>query len=281
MTAIHPRRWRDWRAILGALVILTPAACATTRQAAPERVARVLVYNMHAGKDATGVDNLQRIATLVDSVDADIVLLQEVDRNTTRSGRVDQPATLARLTGRHVAFGKSLDYQGGEYGIAILSRWPITSDTTLPLPIDPPQPRSGGSYEPRAALRVTIAAPGGPLAVVNTHLDASGDDRWRRQEIRTVIAIVDSLRSRGVPTLAGGDINSTPESEVQATARGAGLRDAWSACGSGAGLTYPADSAVKRIDYLYLTGSATCSGAAVITSQASDHRPVLFIVRNW
>src|SRR5688500_13246577 len=150
-----------------------------------------------------------------------------------------------------------------------------------PLPLDPPQPRSGGSYDPRAALRVPLAAPGGPLAVVNTHLDASGDDRWRRQEIRTVIAIVDSLRSRGVPTLAGGDINSTPESEVQATARGAGLRDAWSAWGAGGGLTYRAGSAVKRNDYLYLTGSATCSHAAVVTSQASDHRPVLFVVRNW
>src|SRR5688500_13246576 len=223
MIAIRPRRWRNWRAILGALAILTPAACATTRQASPERVARVLVYNMHAGKDAAGVDNLQRIATLVDSVDADIVLLQEVDRNTTRSGRVDQPATLARLTGRHVAFGKSLDYQGGEYGIAILSRWPITSDTTLPLPIDPPQPRSGGSYEPRAALRVTIAAPGGPLAVVNTHLDASGDDRWRRQEIRTVIAIVDSLRSRGAPTLSGGGPHS-PAAEDPTRARSPSTR---------------------------------------------------------
>jgi endonuclease/exonuclease/phosphatase family metal-dependent hydrolase len=261
--------------------VIVSGACATAGRAAAERSARVLVYNMHAGKDASGIDNLQRIATLVDSLDADIVLLQEVDRNTTRSGKVDQPATLARLTGYHVAFGKSLDYQGGEYGIAILSRWPITFDTTVPLPIDPPQPRSGGSYEPRAALRATIAAPSGPLAVVNTHLDASGDDRWRRQEIRRVIAIVDSLRTRGIPTLAGGDINSTPESEVQATARGAGLRDAWLICGTGDGLTYPAASAVKRIDYLYLTGSATCTGAVVVESQASDHRPVLFTVRNW
>lgn len=261
--------------------LLATAACATARNAAADRSARVLVYNMHAGKDAAGVDNLARVAALIDSVDADIVLLQEVDRNTQRSGRVDQPATLARLTGYHAAFGKSLDYQGGQYGIAVLSRWPITSDTVIPLPIEPPQPRSGGSYEPRAALRVIIAGPGGPLAVVNTHLDASGDDRWRRQEIRTVLAIVDSLRGRGIPTFAGGDLNSTPDTDVQLTVRGAGLRDAWTACGSGDGLTYPADSAVKRIDYLYLTGTATCSSAVVIGSDASDHRPVLFVVRGW
>ena len=96
-----------------------------------------------------------------------------------------------------------------------------------------------------------------------------------------VIAIVDSLRRRGVPTVAGGDINSTPDSEVQGMARAAGLRDAWPTCGSGEGLTYPADSGAKRIDYLYLTGSATCSSAVVVVSQASDHRPVLFVIRGW
>jgi endonuclease/exonuclease/phosphatase family metal-dependent hydrolase len=236
---------------------------------------------MHAGKDAKGVDNLARIAALVDSLRADIVLLQEVDRNTQRSGGVDQPAVLSKLTGHHAAFGKSLDYQGGDYGIAILSRWPISAETTFHLPVTPPQERSGGSYEPRAALRVIIASPAGPLAVVNTHLDSSGDDKWRRQEIRTVLAIVDTLRQRGIPTLAGGDFNSTPESSTQETVRASGLRDAWVLCGQGDGLTYPADSSVKRIDYLFLSGAATCRGATVVKTDASDHRPVFLVVRGW
>ena len=267
---------------LGALgVAALVAACSTARVSSGDKTARVLVYNMHAGKDAKGVDNLERIAALVDSLDADIVLLQEVDRNTTRSGRVDQPATLARLTGLHAAFGNSLDFQGGEYGIAILSRWPIASDTTIRLPVVPPQARSGGSYEPRAALRVIINAPGGPLAVVNTHLDPTGDDHWRRQEIRTVLAIAASLRRGGTPTLVGGDLNSTPESATQDTVRAAGLRDSWTTCGRGDGLTYPADSSTKRIDYLYLSGSATCTDAVVVRTEASDHRPLFVIVRNW
>ena len=71
---------------LGAATLATFAACSTARVGSGERTARVLVYNMHAGKDAKGVDNLQRIAALVDSLRADIVLLQEVDRNTQRSG---------------------------------------------------------------------------------------------------------------------------------------------------------------------------------------------------
>lgn len=240
---------------------------------------RVLVYNIHAGKDASGADNLARVAALVDSVRADIALLQEVDRATRRSGGVDQPAVLARLTGYSAAFGKSLDYQGGEYGIAILSRWPITSDTVVPLPVTPPQERSGGSYEPRAALLATIAMPGAPLVVLNTHLDPTANDHWRRQEVRAVLALVDSSRARGARVIAGGDFNSTPESAVQDTVRAAGLRDAWTLCGRGPGHTFPADSSVKRIDYLFLAGAATCDSAVVVRSDASDHRPLLVRVR--
>jgi endonuclease/exonuclease/phosphatase family metal-dependent hydrolase len=262
----------------GALLAL---ACSSAGGRSGERIARVMIYNIHAGKDAKGVDNLARVAKLVDSVRADVVLLQEVDRNTARSGNVDQPAELARLTGYHVVFGKSLDYQGGDYGIAIMSRWRITSDTAIHLPVDPPQERSGGSYEPRIAVRAIIDAPGAPIAFVNTHLDPSGDDRWRKQEIRTVLDIVDALRKRGIATFAGGDFNSTPESSTQTTVRAAGLRDSWTMCGQGDSLTYPADTPAKRIDYLFLTGSASCTGASVVATEASDHRPLLVIVRGW
>jgi len=266
------------------LLLLALAGCAgaTPRSGGGGgRAVRVLVYNVHAGKDAAGVDNLARVAALVRSVDADVVLLQEVDRGTERSRRVDQPAELARLTGYSAAFGRTLDYQGGQYGIALLSRWPIVRDTLVHLPVEPPQARAGGSYEPRGALIVTVARPGGaPLAFVNTHLDASRDDVWRRQEVRTVLALADSLRAAGAPTLVGGDFNSTPESAVQQAARAGGLRDAWAECGRrGDGLTYPADSAVKRIDYLYLTGGATCDEARVLASDASDHRALLVYVK--
>ena len=238
---------------------------------------RVLVYNIHAGKDAGGIDNLQRVADVIREARADVVLLQEVDRNTRRSGNVDQVSELTRMTGMHAAFGKSLGFQGGDYGIAILSRWPIDSSRTVPLPIDPPQLRSGVSYEPRVALRAWIAMRGKPLHVVNTHMDASGDDRYRRQEIVTVLAHADSS---SIPTLLGGDLNSTPESVVQESVRGRGWRDAWTTCGDrSSGFTYPADSGTKRIDYLYLRGGTTCSRAVVWPSRASDHRALLVELR--
>ncbi len=236
---------------------------------------RVLVYNMHAGKDAPGVDNLIRLSELFRSTNADIVLLQEVDKGTKRSGNVDQPALLSQLSGLHAAFGSALDYDGGKYGVAILSRWPIVSDTLFHLPVDPPQERSGGSHEPRGALRAIVQSPFGRMAVINTHLDAAGVDRWRRQEADSVVSLVAQTQRTESLVIAGGDFNSTPESAVQVAVRKAGLRDSWMECNGGQGFTFPDDNPVKRIDYLFLTGGIHCTSVEVINTRVSDHRPVL------
>jgi endonuclease/exonuclease/phosphatase family metal-dependent hydrolase len=252
--------------------------CASSRPAATDGAARrvrVMIYNIHAGKDAGGVDNLAGVAALVRETSADLVLLQEVDQGTRRSGNVDQPAVLAERTGFRVAFGSALDYDGGEYGVAILSRWPITSDTLFHLPVDPPQERAGGSHEPRGALRAEIASPYGRLTVFTTHIDASREDVWRLQEGRVVASLVAAALRTNRLTLLGGDFNSTPESAVQQELRATGLRDAFAECGRGEGLTYPADSAVKRIDFLFLPGGMRCTSAEVIASRVSDHRPVI------
>ena len=260
--------------LLAATASLLGCATTGTPSAVGDRV-RVLVYNIHAGKDAAGVDNLSGVAELVRRTDADLVLLQEVDRGTRRSGRTDQPAVLAERTGFHVAFGSALDYDEGKYGVAVLSRWPILADTLIHLPVTPLQTRAGGSHEPRGALRVVIASPMGRLAVLNTHLDATGDDRWRRQEADSIVSLTSRIRRTERVVLVGGDFNSTPESAVQQSVRAGGLRDGWAECAVGDGDTYPAHAPVKRIDYLYLTGDARCTSARVIESTVSDHRPLL------
>ena len=180
------------RTLLAAALVLSSLSCAASRSGSSGNIAdaRVLVYNIHAGKTVHGVASIEQIAQVVQSTNADIVMLQEVDKGTKRSGNVDQPAELARLTGFHVAFGSALDYDGGKYGVAVLSRWPIISDTLFHLPVEPPQTRAGGSMEPRGALRVMIRSPRGTLAVINTHLDASGDDRWRKQEADSIMSVL-------------------------------------------------------------------------------------------
>src|SRR5687767_5120548 len=188
-TPVPRSRFNDLLAVVLLAMIAACTSASVSRDVGSARRVRVLVYNIHVGKDAAGVDNLAGVAALIRDTRADLVLLQEVDQGTRRSGNVDQPAVLAERTGFHVAFGSALDYDGGEYGVAILSRWPITFDTLIHLPVDPPQARAGGSHEPRGALRAEIAVPFGVLTVLNTHIDASSTDHYRLQEARTVAAL--------------------------------------------------------------------------------------------
>lgn len=256
------------------------ASCAGVGQGAREgRQLTVLVYNIHAGKDAGGRDNLARVAELVRGTGADLVLLQEVDRNTRRSGPADQPAALARLTGYSVAFGRTISFQGGDYGIALLSRWPIVRDTLIPLAVTAPTGATIAGREQRGVLVAEVAAPGGALTILNTHLDASRDDVWRVQEIEGVLRVAGTIPGSGPPVLLGGDLNARPESPVHSRLRAAGFRDAWTGCGTGDAMTFPAGAPDRRIDYLYLTAQARCVEARVLPGDASDHRPLLVRLR--
>lgn len=263
------------------LCVLGIPACSAFRSPGMGDQVRVLVYNIHAGKDAKGIDNLARVAEIIRTTRADIALLQEVDRGTTRSGKVDQPQVLSSLTGFNAAFGKTLDYQGGDYGIAVLSRWPISSDTIFSLPVNPPQERAGGSHEPRGVLQavIQVRGAGSPLVVLNTHIDASREDFYRRQEMATLLQLATrSMGKRDRATLVGGDLNAEPGSMVIEMLRASPLRDAWAECGQGSGLSYPADRPVKRIDYLLLPVYWKCVSGRVLETDASDHRPVLFVI---
>lgn len=232
----------------------------------------IVSYNIHAGKDAGGEPNLERVAALLDSLGADVALLQEVDRGTRRSGGVDQLVELERLTGMEAVFAKSLDYDGGDYGIALLSRFPLLRHEVVPLTVDRPEERAGGRYEPRVGLYAIVQTPIGDLPVVNTHLGA-GAPVYRRQEMLALLATVHRLAGRDGPLIVGGDLNARPDA-VEIAAATLVLDDAWTACGDGAGETFPAASPDRRIDYLLLR-ELRCTRARVHASIASDHRPLV------
>jgi endonuclease/exonuclease/phosphatase family metal-dependent hydrolase len=262
---------------LHAIGCIRPVRVAETPDA-PTRSLRVLVFNIHAGKDANRQPNLDEAARLVRERDVDVALIQEVDRGTKRSGGVDQVAYLAEKSGHAAIMGRSLDYDGGEYGVAALSRDGFVSRHTHPLAVTPPQERAGGAHEPRVALVAVARTRLGELQIANTHLDASRDDHYRLQEAAQLLAIVQPLRDGPRPMVIGGDFNAEPESAVLDRLRAAGLRDAWAECGDGPGYTFPSHAPVKRIDYLFLTGSLTCARAEVIETTMSDHRPLLVTV---
>ncbi|MBA3889612.1 MAG: endonuclease/exonuclease/phosphatase family protein [Gemmatimonadaceae bacterium] len=266
------------RSLLLLVAVLT-AGCTPARLAPAHTELRVLVYNIHAGKDAGGADNLERVAAMITASGADIVLLQEVDSATRRAQGVDQLAALAVLTRMHGAFGSTIEWQGGSFGLAVLSRHPIGAHALIPLRTDPPQPRVDYAREPRGVLVATVTTPHGPLAVMNTHLDAGRDGQWRRQEVVHLLTVADSLRSADARLILGGDLNARPSSPELQPLTEAGLRDAWIACGQGEGFSFPATAPDRRIDYLFLDSGFDCQRARVLPDEASDHRALLVTLR--
>ena len=86
---------------------------------------RVLTYNIFHGETTNGKIDMDLYAEIIKDQSLDLVALQEVDKHTTRTGGIDITAELSVGTGMEGYFGKFRDYGGGEFGAAILSKYPV------------------------------------------------------------------------------------------------------------------------------------------------------------
>jgi len=230
---------------------------------------RVMSYNIHVGIGMDKKLDLARIAEVIKRHRADIVGLQEVDRGVERTGRVDEIKELARLTGMDYAFAHNLDYQGGQYGVAVLSRFPI-------LVIDHRRFANRRERERRGFIRVVVEVEGRRLNFVTTHLDYQLLD-GRIFETEQLLKALEDVRG---PVIVAGDFNEEPPGGAYEMMLKAGFADAWTQ-GATAGLTYPADKPTKRIDYVFYRnlGGDVHAAAEVPDTLASDHRPLVVTLK--
>ena len=263
--AIDMLRSSLWWAALGPALLLS--ACSSTKP--QPREFTVLCWNIHHGRGLDGRVDVRRIAAEIRKHDADFVCLQEVDRGVARSRRIDLPARLAELCAMRVAFGKNLDFQGGDYGNAILSRWPIVRSENHRYRMLRPN-------EQRGVLELVARVHGRRLRILNTHLGTGRDATERLLHSRRIVelACVDDLAC-----VVAGDFNDYPDSPVHRVFADAGFVDAWSVAGIGSGGTYPSRKAVRRIDWVHSHGPIRAKLAAVGDSEASDHLPLKVVFR--
>lgn len=241
--------------------------------AAPPVRLRVLTYNIHHGEGTDGRLSLERIARVIRSADPDVVALQEVDRKTERTGGVDQAARLADLCRMHMVFGKNLDYQGGAYGNAVLSKAPIARSRNYHLP-------RHDDGEQRGVLTSHIDVPGmpEPLLFFCTHLDHRSPDGERFASVLQINQLLQELtvgREQRAALLAG-DLNDVPTSRVLGR-----LKQVWTPVAKEPMPTVPVDRPQRQIDYILFrpAGRWRVVEALVIDQlTASDHRPVLAVL---
>jgi endonuclease/exonuclease/phosphatase family metal-dependent hydrolase len=227
---------------------------------------RVMSYNIHHGEGLDGKLDLERIAKLITDAKADIVGLQEVDRGCERTQKRDLPAELAKLTGMVVRFDKNIPHQGGEYGNAVLTKFPIKRAKNTPL-------KSLANGEQRGVQQLVLDIHGREVLFMNTHLDARRDAAEREHSATELRAIVQAAGA--MPVILVGDFNAAPDAKSIASLRDF-LTDAWPAVSKEPGFTIPVKKPTRRIDYIWITpATITPLSMAVLYSEASDHLPII------
>jgi endonuclease/exonuclease/phosphatase family metal-dependent hydrolase len=234
---------------------------------------RIVTYNVH--KCIGGLDRRYdptRIVATVSHYQPDVVLLQEVDALAARSNNDRQVDLLGQHLGfRHRAYFGNVQLRGGgEYGNAILSRFPILDARNIDLTV-PPKKRRGAIH---AKLRVRL--PSGHLRTVHVyalHLGLSGIER--KIQLRRFLASAPfaALDPR-TPIVLGGDFNDVWGTLGRKLLAPVGFRGT-----SATAPTFPAYAPVRALDAIYVRGGVRLVHAdrsrLAVARYASDHLPLL------
>ena len=234
---------------------------------------RIATFNLLHGRSLEdGQVDLDRLAAAVGALDADVLGLQEVDRGQERSHRADLAAVAAHAMGAvdHRFVPAFAEPAGGDYGIALITRYPVVSWQVLRLPRAPLRvplwiPDLGRVVavrdEPRVALAAVLDAPSGRCTVCTTHLSfVPGMNRWQLRRL------VRSLADLPGPLILTGDLNLGP----RAAARITGLRPLATAA------TFPAARPRRQLDHLLAGSGVRALGPAdALQMSVSDHRALV------
>ncbi|MDT7830117.1 endonuclease/exonuclease/phosphatase family protein [Pricia sp. S334] len=229
---------------------------------------RVMAYNIHHANPPSRPDSID-IAAIVRTIraqDPDLIALQEIDADTERSGPGNQARIIADSLGMQVFFGKSIDFGGGEYGVAVLSKFPISEETVHRLPTIP---ETKGEKRVLATVKVTLAQDR-HIRFASTHLDSQKEDTNRLLQIKEIgrIASKESL-----PLIIAGDFNASPGSEVIDI-----LDQNFKRTCDDCEPTIPVDHPEKAIDFIVFhpkKAFKVLKHKVVDETYASDHLPIV------
>ena len=222
---------------------------------------KLMSYNIRNAKGMDNVRNVQRIVNVINNEAPDVVAVQELDSMTTRSNQTFVLAEVAAHTQMHASYAPAIDFQGGKYGIGILSKDKPLDIQTYPLP-------------GREEKRMLMVAEFKDYFFACTHLSLTEEDRLTSLEI-----IKNSVKSNQKPFFLAGDLNDTPNSKfIQA------LQEDFLILTNTKKPTYPAPEPKETIDYIAAwkgntDNFANLSAQVVEEPFASDHRPLTVQLR--
>lgn len=242
-------------------LLLAGLTLACVRQQKPESSSQapktqkliVMSYNVRHCAGMDWVLDYDRTAAVIAQQQPDVVALQELDSMTGRSEQLFQLGELASRTQYYPVYGGAIDFDGGKYGVGILTREQPLSTRCLPLP----------GEEPRALLVVELK----DYVLASTHLDLEEAER-----LASVPLIVEEAQRWQKPFILAGDWNDTLGSPLLAEMA------KYFAILSGNEATYPADEPSECIDFIASFKpfpAETLESHVINEPEASDHRPLV------
>ena len=204
---------------------------------------RAVSFNIQHGRRPDGVVDVDALTASCVAFDADVLVLQEVDVATARSGGIDEAAAVADACGMSLAVGEALP----RYGNALMVRGELTDVEVLPLPHAPDRER-----------RVAVLGRGAGMSIACVHLGLHGDAAAQLPRV------VEALCTRPGPHLLLGDLNLELE-----------VVDVAPLTLVASPPTFPAHRPRRRIDHAAVGGLRVSRVAALPEQAVSDHRPLL------
>ena len=241
--------------------LFTLSAQKTTIESKEENSLRVMSYNVRNCRGMDEVVDYQRVADIMNRVDPDVIAVQELDSASVRSNGVFALKELADRTRMYYTYGPSIDYQGGKYGIGILSKEKPLSYWMLPLP-------------GREERRLLLVAEFKEYVMCCSHFSLTKED-----QVLSVPIILDALKDIRKPLFLAGDMNSIQGSPTQNA-----LQEKFMPLNNYKDNTIPGQSPNRCIDFIY--GFDNGNQYSVLRRQvlydepiASDHLPLFVDVR--
>lgn len=228
----------------------------------------VMAYNIHHANPPSKPQyiDVDAIVEVIRKQSPDLVALQEVDVNTGRSGNIDQAKVIAEKLGMYYFFAKAIDYDGGEYGQAILSKFPISDEKIHRLPS-----KEGSGGEPRILATAKVEV--GKRTFIRfgtTHLDAQRDPANRLLQVEK---LNDIAAQEKFPLVVAGDFNAAEHTEpLQILGK-----EFISTC-ENCPFTIPVINPRRTIDFIMMdkkTSWEIVSHQVIDEQYASDHLPVV------
>ncbi|HSP83228.1 MAG TPA: endonuclease/exonuclease/phosphatase family protein, partial [Gillisia sp.] len=230
---------------------------------------RVLSYNILHGATTNRDNDLDVVAEAILKAEPDVAALQEVDYRTNRADRLDVTAEIAKRTNMVSIFAKAVDWDGGEYGQALLSKYTFLKTGKLDLP-------THKGNEPRIAIESLLILPSGDtIRLIGTHLDHQKDSTERIEQAEELNV---KFLKDNIPTILAGDINDIPGSETLKI-----LESRWGSSYDPKEPipTFPSHAPERKIDYVMFSPKErwkVVERQVLCDKVASDHCAVLVVL---